>query len=459
MKMLIISDNKLCLEQISRIVRNQYKDLEMVFAGSKEEAMTQASVDGPFGFYALDTEAKTFDPDELGKELLDFTGDRPIIFLGHEAFITDRISQDLYTANEYNERLLKPFDREDFKDDLLNKINNALVFAKKEEFELSIEEVNPEDFIQMKLKSFYLYNSFPHDIYMEITSTKYIKILAANKPYTVTTLSTYAKKNVRFLHIRKDEQLEYLEGESRKCLKAIKKLSTRSDDMLLVLLRSVTLIHQTLLAVGVTPGALMLCNSVTDAIIEITQGGSRELGPILKRYPNVYAGIASKSLLTGFISSTLASKMGWESATTKKKLTMASLLMDFTLAEEEMSKINSPSDPKLKKYNEEQIQNFLQHPAKAAELSQQFTMYPDIDFLIENHHETPNRKGFPYQPSHTKLTALCSVFNISQFIAAEIDGEVVSAQLLGKTMRALSRDYNTGNFKEAMKAAKEMVRL
>lgn len=446
------------MEQISRIIKNQYKDLELVLAASKEDAMERASIDGPFGFYALDAEAKEYDPDELGKELLDFTGNRPILFLGHEAYITDRISQELYTSNEYNERILKPFDREDFKDDILNKVNNALIFAKKEEFEQSIEEVDPNDFIQMKIKSFYLFNSFPHDIYMEITSTKYIKILPANKPFTVTTLAAYAKKNVRYFHIRKDDQLEYLEGESKKCLKAIRKLPMKSDEMLLVLLRSVTLVHQTLLAVGVTPSALTLCSAVTDAIIEIAQN-NKDFGKLLIRYPNLYSGIASKSLLTGFIATAVATKMGWESVTTKKKLTMAALLMDFTLADEDMSKINSASDPALKNYSEDKIDNFFQHPIKAAEVAQQFTMYPDIDFLIENHHETPNRKGFPNQPSHTKLTALCSVFNVAQFIAAEIDGEMISNPLLAKTIRALSRDYNTGNFKEAMRIAKDIMRV
>ncbi|MEX0797794.1 MAG: hypothetical protein WD025_00015 [Bacteriovoracaceae bacterium] len=458
MKILLISENKGDIERVSRVVKNEFKDIELVFAFTKEEALNYASVDGPFGFYVLDAEIKKFHPDELGKDLLDFTGARPLIFLGHEAFITDRISQELYQSNEYNDTIPKPFDREGFRDDVLSKVANALTFAKKEEFEQSIEEVNPEDFIPMKLKSFYLYNSFPYDIYMEITTTKYIKILAADKPYSITTLSTYAKKNVRHLFIKKDDQLEYLDTEGKKCLKAIRKLSYKSNEMLLVLLRSMTITHQSLLAIGVTPGVLTLCNTTTDAMIEVVKQ-NRTLPEILSKYPNVYAGIASKSLLTGFISTALSLKMGWDSITTKKKLTMAAVLMDFTLPDEQMGKINSPSDPLLKRFSEEQVEIFLQHPVAAAQVAQQFTMFPDIDFLIENHHETPNRKGFPNQPSHTKLTSLCSVFNISQFIAAEIDGEVLNNQLFGKTLRALSRDYNSGNFKEPLKYAKEILKL
>ncbi|MCO4753829.1 MAG: hypothetical protein KC478_05080 [Bacteriovoracaceae bacterium] len=457
MKVLVISENNAELEQLSRILRNQFKELEVVQARTKQEAMDHASVNGPFGFFALDAEAKLFEPDALGKELIEFTGERPLVFLGSEAFITDRISQELYQSNEYNESLLRPFDREDFKDDLVNKVGNALNFAKQEEFASSIEDIDPEEFIPMKIKGFYLYQSFPYDIYMEIAHGKYIKILAANKPYTINTLANYAKKNVKWLHIRKDDQLEYLETESRKCLKAIRKMNTKSDEMILVLLRSTTLVHQSLLAIGVTPGVLTLCNAITDTIIEVVkqEGGVRN---ILKRYPHIYAGIASKSLLTGFIATALTNKMGWDSISTKKKLTTAALLMDFTLPEEEMAHINSPASPILKTFAEEDIVAFIQHPLKAAEVAQQFTMFPDIDYLIENHHETPNRKGFPNQPSHTKLTALCSVFNASQFVAAELDGEGINNQLIAKTIRSMSRDYFHGNFKETLKAIKEILK-
>lgn len=458
MKILLISENKNSLELISRVTRNQFKDLEVVQAVNKDEAVNYASVDGPFGIFALDAEAKSYEPDELGKMLLDFTGDRPIIFFGHQAFINDRISQELYTSNEYNDRVISPYDRPDFKDDLSAKIGNALTFAKKEEFEQSIEEADSKDFIPMKIKSFYLYNSFPYDIYLEITPSRYIKLLQADKPYTVSTLASYAKKNVRFLHIRKDDQLAYLEGESKKCLKAIRRLPAKSEEMLLVLLRATTLTHQTLLSIGVTPGALTLCSAITDTIIEIVNH-PKELSKVLANYPKVYAGIASKSLLTGFIATAMSAKMGWESETTKKKLTVASLLMDFTLSEEEMAKINSPADPLLKRLSEEQKLNYFEHPLKAAEISQQFTMYPDIDFLIENHHETPNRKGFPNKPSHTRLTALCSVFNIAQFLAAELDGNLATSQFLAKSLRALSRDYNSGNFKEGFKAAKSVFKV
>ncbi len=458
MKILAISENSAELEQLSRILRNQFKDVEVILARTKEEAMDHASVNGPFGFFALDVEAKDYDPDELGKDLIEFTGQRPLVFIGQQSFINDRITQELYQSNEYNESILKPFEREDFKDDLLNKVGSALNFAKQEEFAASIQDIQPEEFIPMKIKGFYLYKSFPYDIYMEIVRGKYIKILSADKPYTINTLVTYAKKNVKWLHIKKDDQLAYLEEETKKCIKAIKKAPPKSEDTILVALRSITLIHQSLLAIGVTPDVLNLTGLLAETIIEVVKK-EPEIRNIYSKYPKIYSGIASKSLLTALTATSIVNRMGWDSVTTMTKLCVASILMDFTLTEEEMTHINSHLSPELDKFSEEDIESFLQHPLKAAEIAQQFTIFPDVDYLIENHHETPNRKGFPNRPNHSKLTVLSAVFNVSQYIAAEIDGKPIKKDLLLKSMKSISKDYYHGNFRDTLKTLKAMYEL
>lgn len=458
MKILAISENSAELEQLSRILRNQFKDVEVILARTKEEAMDHASVNGPFGFFALDVEAKDYDPDELGKDLIEFTGQRPLVFIGQQSFINDRITQELYQSNEYNESILKPFEREDFKDDLLNKVGSALNFAKQEEFAASIQDIQPEEFIPMKIKGFYLYKSFPYDIYMEIVKGKYIKILSADKPYTINTLVTYAKKNVKWLHIKKDDQLAYLEEETKKCIKAIKKAPPKSEDTILVALRSITLIHQSLLAIGVTPDVLNLTGLLAETIIEVVKK-EPEIRNIYSKYPKIYSGIASKSLLTALTATSIVNRMGWDSVTTMTKLCVASILMDFTLTEEEMTHINSHLSPELDKFSEEDIESFLQHPLKAAEIAQQFTIFPDVDYLIENHHETPNRKGFPNRPNHSKLTVLSAVFNVSQYIAAEIDGKPIKKDLLLKSMKSISKDYYHGNFRDTLKTLKAMYEL
>lgn len=427
-------------------------------ATNVEEAMNYASSEGPFGFFILDCDMREADPNALGLNLLDFTGNRPIIFLGNEAIITDRISQELYQHNEYNDRVLKPSNRDDFAADFITKIDHALTWAKEEEFEQSLEEVDPDEYIQMRLKSFFLYTTFPYDIYLAITSKTYIKIISADKPYSLSTLTTYARKNVKYLYIKKDDQLKYLEKEATKCLKGVRAIDPVHKDVYILLLRSITILHQYILAIGVSPSVLTLANATSDLIIEhYKRSGS--IGKILAHYPTTYEGIASKSLLTAFLAEGIAWKLGWESITTKKKLAICAILHDITLPEEGMAMINSADSPYLSGYTEEEIQAFIQHPITSAEFAKQFTTFPDIDYIIASHHETPNRKGFPNRPSSSKLTQICSVFNSAQYVAAEIDGKDINNQLLLKTLKSMMRDYNFGAFKDILKILKSNLKI
>lgn len=458
MKILLISSEKEEYNIISRLVKNSFKNVDIVCAINQDEAINYTSVDGPFAYIIIDCDNKSYEPDALARELIDFAGERPIIFLGHEALIDSRISSELFDSNQFNEKLLKPVAREDFQDDFLKSTSRAMEFAKKEEFQANLEDINPEDFIPMKLKGFFLYKSFPYDLYLEITPTRYLKAISKNQPYAISQLSQYAKKGIRFLHIRKDDQLRYLEDEAKKCLKAFSNPSKNNSENILVTLRAFTLVHQSLIAIGITPMVIELSEKSIDMVLSIFEN-ERKLSKLLEDFPKVYSGIASKSLITSLFSLLLCRLMKWDSDLTKRKLVFASLLHDYSLPDEDMTHINTANDRRLQEnYKENQIDEFLSHPIKSAEMAKQFSGYSDIDFIIENHHETPNRKGFPAKPSHTKLTALCCVFNISQFIAAELDGMNMNKKNIISSLRLMNRDYNSGNFKEPLKLIVDYVK-
>jgi hypothetical protein len=455
LKAILVSEDKEIWEQMQRMLQALYSsELEVICALTQDDAIKFSAAEGPFAYMIIDCDMKHSDPTETAYCIMEVSGDSPCIFIGSEAMIADRITQELYQKHEHNDSIIKPIDRSDVK----MKCDVIMEGARKKEIEDSIEEIDLENFIPMKLKSFYLYNTFPYDMYMEITSTKFMKAIEANQPYTISTLHKYAKRGLKYLHIKKDDQLRYLEDETQKCIKAMKKFGPAHKDIFLVLLRAVNVFHQYLIAVGVCDSVLRLADATTDMIIQTAQK-RHSFHNIVEKYPIIYEGIASKSLLTGLISQIMAENMAWQAVATKKRLALASMLMDFTLPDEKLCKVTSLNDPILKEFSEDQLAEYIQHPLKVAEVATQFTQYPDVDYILEMHHELPNRKGFPNAPSQTKLTALCSVFNISQHIAAEIDGMALSNETISKIMKAMGRDYGTGNFKEPLKVAKKIIKI
>ena len=424
--------------------------MEVINAVDQSEAINFAMSDGPFAALIVDIELREITPDVLCTELHDLLGVRPTFFLGRPGAIKGRVSHEVFNSHEFNDELTKPTDREEFKEELILALKSSFESAKEEEFESAVEEIQPEDFIKMRLKNFFMYTQFGYDIFMEITKTKYVKIIVANKPYTATTLSSYAKKGVRHLYIKKDDQLKFLEEETLKCSKFLQKGGLKSADFHIVMLRSFSIIHQTLGTIGITPSAQSLCDTIVEKIIDYTQKKTSILS-VLQAYPVIYSGSASKSLICAYISCRLAKARQWDSDTTLGKLIMASLLMDVKLPQEEMTHLSGAYDPDLQNFSEEDQKAYIQHPNEAIEFSDQFTNYPDISYLIEHHHETPNRKGFPNRPSASKLTALCAVFNICQYLAAFLDGEDLDDKNnFIKAVNSASKDYGVGVFKETL---------
>jgi len=293
---------------------------------------------------------------------------------------------------------------------------------------------------------------------LAITSNCYIKIISANKPYSISTLTQYAKKNVRHLYIKKDDHLKFLDSEGKKCYRALHEVKLDHKDIYLVLLRSISIFHEYLNTIGLTPSAEKLSDKTVEVIIAHADK-EKHLSNIVKKYPSFYQGISSKSLLTAFISVGLADASGWESITTKKKLVMSSLLQDFNLEDDLLSKISSTTASVLKEFNIDVQESYFRHPKYCAEFSKQFTTYPDIDHLIENHHELPNRTGFPNKPSMSKLTQINAVFNVSQHLAAELDGVEITKQLIGKILKGMTKDFGTGSFKETLKLAQKILKI
>jgi len=458
LKVLLISEDTDIHEFIKRILKIKFPKLEVVSVLTVEESMTAAASDGPFAVFILDSDLKQVDPNALGLNLIEFTGERPIIFIGTESIFNDRITEGLFNSHELNDKAFKPFDREDFVKEIIQKMENGLAWILEQQREQSVEEINPDEYIPMKIKAFFLYQAFPYDVYIAITQKSYMKIINANTPYPHSLLTTYARKNIKFLHIKKDEQLQYLENETKKCLKQLKSIEAHDKDIYLALLRGITIMQQYMLALGVTASVHALVETISDCIVAHFKAVGK-LSFILKNYPNFYEGVASKSLLTAFIAESLAWKIGWESNTTKKKLAICSLLQDITLSEDSLSKINSQSSEHFKGLSPEMQEAYNNHPISAADYSKQFTQYSDIDYIIESHHELPNRKGFPNRPAATKLTQICAVFNIAQYVAAAIDGEQITDNFLSKIHKSMSRDFNIGVFKEVMKVLKDNLHL
>ena len=104
-----------------------------------------------------------------------------------------------------------------------------------------------------------------------------------------------------------------------------------------------------------------------------------------------------KAILTLYICEMLVRGLGWNSELGRKQLGLASIIHDCFLKSEQAINISSLNSLAYKQASLDSVQEeFKNHPIRSAELTDQFSGFSNVEFIILEHHEHPSGKGFPY---------------------------------------------------------------
>jgi response regulator RpfG family c-di-GMP phosphodiesterase len=115
------------------------------------------------------------------------------------------------------------------------------------------------------------------------------------------------------------------------------------------------------------------------------------------------------------ISCAIAKDLGWGSDATYEKLIYVAYLHDITLFKDlTLAKIQTLEDLEEADLPEDVGQKVLKHPLVAAKIISEDPKAPqDADMIIQQHHERPERKGFPYQLHTQRIAPMAAVIGVS----------------------------------------------
>ena len=171
----------------------------------------------------------------------------------------------------------------------------------------------------------------------------------------------------------------------------------------------------------------------------------------LKKQQGKY--LASHSIMLAELCCAIACKVGWNSAPTFFKLTLASYLHDIPLKSNELARCQTLEEAKVVcAQSAEGLNAFKLHPARAAEFARKFNeIPPDVDTIIVQHHERPDGTGFPRGLFQSQLAPLACLFIIAEdmlhfFLENPNEGD------LNGFVAARSEVYQGGIFKKIIKS-------
>ena len=448
MKVLFIGNTPEDNKNIIRLMGNHFPKVQMVICNEPEGLMEFMTNDGPFSFVVVSIDNKNISVVDIYHSITDTLGVRPFVFIGSMNSVKAQLTNDMVHNQQTNALVEMPLVLDEFK----KAVNLAIDWVKKEEFEESISEFSRDDLHPMRLRNFYLFEQVPYDVYIELTATKFGKVISKDKFYSHQIIQNYSRKNIKYLYLRKDEHLKFLDTSIKNLLKIYDAKLSERKKYLLLHLKSAFFLHQFIKAASVSDEVNKLAHHFIESVSNLVRGTENisELLDSISDSANVT--FAEQSVATAYVCEKILLNMGWTADMTRGKLILAALLQDISLNNDDLIKIRSINDPNLKMFSEEEQEDFKNHPQKAAHLSTYFNGFSDVDFILMEQHEHPTGDGFPKGLNSSGLTTISCIFILASNFVSRMAQTQKSPTQHRDILVSMKRVYNTGNFKDPLKA-------
>ncbi len=290
----------------------------------------------------------------------------------------------------------------------------------------------------------------PSDIFIKISSEKYIKIHREKDVFTDEEVRSYQRKEIDFLYILKTEQNKSLDiiQDHINFLLSHKKGPVNLEDTLVVN----KLIFNAGREFGINEQLMEMTAGNTKMAMSIINSNDELKNKLAFLFENSHNYIPSHSLGLSILTCCLAKELGWGSDATFCKLTFASLVHDLTLSDTEATEYE------ILKTNDEVFQ---EHPSELASLVSKINnVPPDVDRIILEHHELPDGSGFPLGKPYSLLYPLSCLFITSHriidlIIESKRKGINLTQQSVIEVLE--NEGFNKGTFKKILKALERIT--
>lgn len=289
----------------------------------------------------------------------------------------------------------------------------------------------------------------PVDIFLKLSEENFVKILPKGEVFSTADATKYLGKKILNLYFKADQAQEFVRVFSSQL-----QLPVQTES-----LSTAELLRQTEEAYEAT-SVLYQSFGWGKEIANIVDKSYRHALAYISRNPRLWdllqgterskdRYLVAHGHFLSALSCIIAKKLGWDSEFTYAKLTLAALIHDITLPEALERKILSGETLLDREY--------LLHPIAAATLLKDIPgAPPDVDQILQQHHEAPDGSGFPSQLTAIRISPLAAVFIVAQDLAKFMWEKVDAQSAIKEFVKVRESSYQTGHFKKILGIVQEL---
>ncbi len=237
------------------------------------------------------------------------------------------------------------------------------------------------------------------DVYIKLSDGKYVRLLGKGDPFEKLDESKLREKKVSMLYIKREDCGMFLSEYVGGATAALKESIGTDAAFFEVPKRVHQLIHHAIHTIGFTEDVRTLTEETLNHSVNTILENPKLSVWLEKILPIRDDYISSHSLILAYLACGISSLIGWVSKETFSKLTLAALLHDIAILDDELAKLQTRDDLDrvIGVRSPANIHLFLNHCENAAKIVRSAGGFPsDVETIILQHHERIDGSGFPH---------------------------------------------------------------
>ncbi len=308
------------------------------------------------------------------------------------------------------------------------------------------------DFIKISAQLLLDKSLIESDVFIRLGHNKFCKLFKEGDSFTSEDLEKYVKKKkIESFYIYKSQASEWVEKQTVTLTQLAEEAQGNSQEIRQASTEALGMIHNLVDKLGFTPQIQELTKKIAYITIKVlgTKPHLSSILALLKKHEGEY--LTTHSLMLADINIALALRLGWSSAPTFLKLTLASFLHDLPIQDNAIASLKNLEEAnRVFSISSKEMFIFKQHPIQAAKYAQQFhDIPPDVDTILIQHHEMPDGSGFPRGLYHGHISPLSALFIVSHDILNYVL-EFGTEGIVEKYIPSRSDLFSIGTFKKAL---------
>ncbi|GAB4014494.1 MAG: hypothetical protein Fur0010_12670 [Bdellovibrio sp.] len=440
MRILIVDDDDSIRDYLIVVFENLLDTLDIVECANAPEALKLLSADPYFQLIVSDFDMPGGNGDELYFGIKERKLEIPFL---------------LHTSHDLQE--LKSLSQVTTKDIAFFHIQKGVPLATFEKKIKTLpvfkQKAAVQNYNRIRLYFFLRFSKSLCDVYIKINEQKYLKFIHKDDVFDNERIKKMIQKNVQYLYITKADFDEFAVSLAQQPFLTHDNSRSVEDR-----LKSTQMMLQHMaMTTGISKSVLSLAERNIELVMMEAEDIDR-LSELLRELKSREDYGHDHAYLLCYFCCVLCDAMGWQTRRSREKLCFAALFHDIVLKDADLAMVENLTDKRLTNFSPEEIKLYKTHPADSAKLLHELAeSYPQIDQIVEQHHEWPDGSGFPRGLKAAQIQPLPSLFILCHAFVSEMYRLEFDQSKYPKMLARLKKQFNTGHFQKLFEKLEEIL--